>query len=411
MVTVPRMGNFGKHLLSEWMLDPSVTYLNHGTVGAPPRRVLQAQRELSDRIEHQPAQFMLRELADIHADGTWTGAPPHLRAAAALVGEFVGAAAEDLVFVDNITAGANAVLRSFPFVAGDEILVTNLGYGGVTNIAHYVARTTGATVRSIELPWPGAAPHEFVDAIAAGIGPHTRLMIVDHITAETALVLPLAEIIAACHDRGVLVLVDGAHAPGGIPIDIASYGADWYTANLHKWAWAPRSCGILWAAPQHHGTLHPTVISWGLDHGITAEFDLLGTRDPTPFLIAPFAIAMMREFGLAEIYTYNHALAWWAGQHLAQRWGTTFATPEAMIGSMVNVTLPRALADADAASVRARLGDVGIEVPVFAHPHGLTLRVSAQIYVGRDDIDRLGDAVLAMAAEMTSSSGAGLPTK
>ena len=399
MVTVPRMGNFGKHLLSEWLLDPSVAYLNHGTVGATPRRVLHAQRELSDRIERQPAQFMLRELADVHADGTWEGPSPHLRVAAARVAEFVGAAAEDLVFVDNITTGANAVLRSFPFVAGDEILVTNLGYGGVTNAAHYVARTTGATVRSIDLPWPGAAIHEFVDAIAAGIQPHTRLMIVDHITAETALVLPVREIVEACHARGVVVLVDGAHAPGNIPIDIASYGADWYTANLHKWAWTPRSCGILWAAPQHHDTLHPTVISWGLDHGLAAEFDLLGTRDPTPFLTAPFAIDMMREFGLTEIYGYNHELAWWAGQQLSQRWGTAFTTPEGMISSMVNVALPHAMASADAAAVRARLGAVGIEVPVFAHPAGLTLRVSAQIYVGHDDIERLGAAVLELAAD------------
>ena len=392
------MPDFGRQLLPEWMLDPSVTYLNHGTVGAPPRRVLQAQRDLADRIERQPAQFMLRELADVHDEGSWSGPPPHMRAAAAHVAEFVGATPNDLVFVDNITTGANAVLRSFPFAAGDEILVTNLGYGGVTNAAEYVARTVGATVRSIDLPWPGAPVQAFVDAVAAGIQPQTRLMIVDHITAETALVLPLAEIIAACHARDVLVLVDGAHVPGNIPVDIAALDADWYTGNLHKWAWAPRSSGILWAAPRHHGSLHPTVISWGLDHGIAAEFDLLGTRDPTASLIAPFAIDMMREFGLADVFAYNHDLAWWAGEHLAQRWGSVFDTPRSMIGAMVNVTLPASFATAKPGDVQAALRQASIEVPVFAHPHGLTLRVSAQIYVDRADIDRLGDAVITLAS-------------
>ena len=117
------------------------------------------------------------------------------------------------------------------------------------------------------------------------------MLVVDHLTPGSALILPLAEIAALCHERGVLVLADGAHVPGNIAVDIESFGVDWYVANLHKWAWAPRSAGLLWAAKQHHEYLHPTVISWGLDHGIAAEFDLLGTRDPSHFLAAPFAIS------------------------------------------------------------------------------------------------------------------------
>jgi isopenicillin-N epimerase len=319
-----------------------------------------------------------------------------MRVAATHVAEFLGVQPADLVFVDNITAGANAVLRSFPFVAGDEILVTNLGYGAVTYTAEYVARSVGATVRSIDLPWPGAASSDFVDAIVAGLRPQTRLAIVDHITAETALVLPIAEIIRACRERGVLVLVDGAHTAGNVPLDIAALDADWYTGNLHKWAWAPRSSGFLWAAPQHHGTLHPTVISWGLDHGLAAEFDLLGTRDPTPWLIAPMAIDLLREYGLDDVFAYNHDLAWWAGNHLAEQWGTVFATPESMIGAMVNVTLPQRLHDREPGDVQSALRAAGIEVPVFAHPHGLTVRVSVQVYVDRSDIQRLSDSVLAL---------------
>ena len=382
---------------SEWLLDPDVTYLNHGTVGATPRRVLAHQRAITDEIERQPARFMLRELADSHADFMF---PSRIRVAAAAVAEFVGVAGEDLMFVDNITTGANAVLRSFPFAAGDEIAVTSLGYGGVVNAATYVTRAINGTVRTIELPQPGAEPGDYIAAIAAGLGNHTRLLIVDHLTPATALVLPLAEIAALCHDRGVLVLADGAHVPGNIAVDIDSFGVDWYVANLHKWAWAPRSAGVLWAAKQHHEYLHPTVISWGLDHGLSAEFDLLGTRDPSHFLTAPFSIELMNEFGgddgVAAIYRYNHELAWWSGQYLADRWGTRFTTPETMIGSMVNVRLPTALGSTrdDAERVRAALEAEGIEVPIYAGADELTLRVCAQIYCDRADIEHLGDAVV-----------------
>ncbi len=391
------MPTFGPVLRSEWLLDPDITYLNHGTVGATPRRVLAHQRAITDEIERQPARFMLRELADTRGTAT---TPPRLRAAAAAVAEFVGVAAEDLLFVDNITTGANAVMRSFPFATGDEIAVTNLGYGGVVNAAKYVARTIGGNLRTIELPQPGADPGDYVEAIAGGLGPHTRLLIVDHLTPATALVLPLADIAGLCHERGVLVFADGAHVPGNIAVDIDALGVDWYAANLHKWAWVPRSAGLLWAAEQHHGYLHPTVISWGLDNGITAEFDLLGTRDPTPFLTAPYAIELMGQVGgrdgVEAIYHHNHELAWWSGQYLADRWGTRFTTPEGMIGSMVNVRLPAnfGTTEDDAEHLRADLEAAAIEVPVYPGRDGLTLRVSAQIYCDRADIERLADAVV-----------------
>ncbi|MGZ4699948.1 MAG: aminotransferase class V-fold PLP-dependent enzyme [Ilumatobacteraceae bacterium] len=395
------MPTFGSSMRSEWLLDPDLTYLNHGTVGATPRRVLAHQRAITDEIERHPARYMLRELADTQGTAT---SPRRLRVAAAAVAEFVGVAAEDLMFVDNITTGANAILRSFPFAAGDDIAVTNLGYGGVTNTAKYVARTIGGTLQTIELPQPGAAPGDFVAAIADGLGERTRVLIVDHITSGTALVLPLAEIAALCHERGVLVLADGAHVPGSIPVDIDSFGVDWYIANLHKWAWAPRSAGILWSAKQHQGYLHPTVISWGLDNGIAAEFDRLGTRDPSTFLAAPYAIELLNEFGgddgVAAIYRYNHELAWWTGQYLADRWGTRFTTPEEMIGAMVNVRLPAVMGTTveDAEQLRSDLDAAGIEVPVFAGPDQLTLRVCAQIYCDRADIEHLGDVVAKLAA-------------
>ena len=387
------MAVFGRGLRSEWLLDPAVTYLNHGTVGAPPRRVLEAQRAIVDEIERQPAKFMLRELAD--TSGTAGEALPRIRQAAAHVARFVGVHPDDLVFVDNITAGANAVLRSFPLKTGDELLVTNLGYGGVSNTARFAARQAGATCRTIDLPSPGASPEEFVDAVERGLGDHTRLIVIDHITASTALILPLAQIAAACHRRGVLVFADGAHVPGNIPLDISALGVDWYAANLHKWAWAPRSAGILWAAAEHQAGLHPTVISWGLDNGFAAEFDLLGTRDPSAFLASPFAIDLMRGYGIESIHTWNHDLAVWSGAYLADRWGVKFATPAEMLGAMVNVSLPAQLGttDAEAAALRAALDGDGFEIPIYAERGQLSLRISAQIYNDRADIEALADAV------------------
>ncbi len=272
------------------MLDPAITYLNHGTVGAPPRRVLAAQRAISETIERQPAKFLLRELADTEADGSWSGAPAHMRAAIARVAAFVGADAADLVFVDNATTGANAVLRSFPLVGGDEILVTDTSYGGVVRAANFAASQAGASVRTMTMPPLGSPPDAFATAFDTALTDATRVVLLDHITASTALILPVAEIARRCHERGVLVLVDGAHGPGAIPLDIRALGVDWYFGNLHKWAWTPRSSGILWTAPEHQRYLHPTVISWGYGNGIAAEFDLLGTRDPSPFLTAPAAL-------------------------------------------------------------------------------------------------------------------------
>jgi isopenicillin-N epimerase len=401
----PRIGEsplaatrFGASLRDRWAIDPAISYLNHGTVGAPPKAVLDHQRSLVDEIERQPARFMLRELADV--EGRGSGRTPRMREAATAVAGFVGLTQSDeLVFVENITSGANAVLRSFPFRSGDELAVTSLGYGGVTNAARFAARDRDCTLRTIELPRPGTPAEQFVDAVATGLSPSTRLLIIDHITASTALILPLREIAEVCHRRGVVVLADGAHVPGNIPLDISTLGVDFYTGNLHKWAWAPRSSAILWAAPEHRPQLHPTVISWGLDNGLAAEFDLLGTRDPSPFLTAPFAIEHMHSYGLDAIFAYNHELAWWAGQYLSDRWDTLFATPESMIGSMVTVRLPERLGSSpdEAERVRSVLEQGRIEVPVYATPTGLETRISAQIYCERADIERLADAVIEIA--------------
>lgn len=390
------MPSFGHAMRAEWPLDPDITYLNHGTVGATPRRMLAVQQAIRDEIERRPSQYLLRELTSIVVGGAPAGRP-RMRQAADAVAAFLGARGDDLVFVDNATTGANAVLRSFPLDAGDEILVTDLGYGGVTNAAAFAARERGATVRTAVMPWPVRSAGELVDACVAAIGPRTRLAVVDHITSQSALVLPLAEIAAACHARGVAVLADGAHAPGAIPLDIASLGVDWYVANLHKWLWVPRSSGILWVPDERQQGLHPPVISWGLDQGFTAEFDLPGTRDPSSHLAAPAAVAMFEELGASEVIRHNHALAWSGARRLADRWKTAFDTPEALVGPMATAMLPESAGSTaeDAARVRDRLlFEERIEVQVHTWKDRLHARISAQVYNTMEDVDRLADAVL-----------------
>jgi isopenicillin-N epimerase len=389
------MANFGHAMKEHWALDPDVTYLNHGTVGAPPRCVLEAQQKLRDEIERQPSRFLLRELAGVRL-GAGIVREPLLRAAAGEVARFLGAEGKDLVFVDNATSGINAVLRTFDLREGDEILVTDQTYGAVLKAAEYASRVKGAMVRVMELPERINAPEMVTDLFEQAIGPRTRLVLLDHIVSESALILPVAEIALRCRKRGVAVLVDGAHAPGAIPVDIPSLGVDWYAGNLHKWAWSPRSSGVLWTAPERQSSLHHTVISWGLDQGMAEEFDWPGTRDPTPHLAAPVGIAFMRELGVDRVQRYNHELACHAGREMAAQWGSSMTGPEEMLGTMVAVPLPETLGSTREDAIRLRdtlLFEHNIEVHLYASKGRLLVRVSAQIYNEMDDIRRLINAV------------------
>lgn len=387
---------FGRHMLDEWMLDPEITYLNHGTVGAPPRRVLKYQQALRDEIERQPARFLLREL--VGRTGGPAQASHRLRKAATAVADFVGARAGDLVFVENATTGVNAVLHSMRLKEGDEILITDHAYGAIANAAAFFARECGARVRTVELPYPVGDRRVLVTAVADALDPRTRLVIIDHITSESALVMPVEDIATRCRAQGVAILIDGAHAPGALPLDIPALGVDWYVGNLHKWAYAPRSCGFLWASGDRQEPLHPPVISWGLGNGFLAEFEWVGTRDPSPYLAAPEGIAFMRELGLDAVRAYNHGLVWEAAQLLTRRWGTDLRIDEAMVGAMATVPLPDRFGTApeDAARLRdALLYEDRIEVQLHARRTRLWVRVSAQIYNDMADVERLAAAVAA----------------
>ena len=360
-----------------WTLDPDFVSVNHGAYGATPRAVLDAQTAWRARMEAQPGRFMRAEL------------PGALRAAATRLAAFLGAAADDLAFVANATEGCNAVLRSFPFAPGDEILVLTHGYGAVRNTVRYVADRAGARMTEAAIPWPRPAPEAVLAAVVAALSGRTRMAVIDHITSPSALVLPIAEIVAACRARGIAVLVDGAHAPGQVPVDLAALGADWYTGNCHKWLCAPKGAGFLWAAPARQAGLHPPVISHGLDQGFLAEFDWTGTRDPSAFLAVPAALDFWEGLGGTTLAARNRTLAAAAGAALAARLGTEVGTDGAGAGSMATVRLP--IAPDRAEAFAARLLAAGTDAPVHRIGDAAWLRISAQAYNTRADYDRLGE--------------------
>ena len=239
---------YGAGLTGEWPLDPAVTYLNHGGYGVAPHRVLRAQAEWRARIERNPTRFMRRELAAAQ------------REAASRLAAFLGASGDDLVFVDNATAGINAVLRSLALGRGDEILITNLAYGAVAKAARYVAERSGARLVEVAIPVPLSDAGGALEAVAAALSPRVRLAIFDHIASMSALKLPVAELTALARKAGARVLIDGAHAPGQIALNVPAIGADWYVGNCHKWLMAPRGAGFLWASPDVQALIHPLAI-------------------------------------------------------------------------------------------------------------------------------------------------------
>ena len=377
------MAEFGKAVRGLWQLDPAVIHLNHGAFGATPRDVLQVQQELRDEIERSPSGYFGAQ----HFS--------RLRAAAVQVARRLGTPDDDLAFVDNATAGANAVLRSLALSVGDEVLLTDSTYGAITNAARHVAAAAGALVRTVSLDL-AADEAELVQRLEAALGPRTRLAILDHVVSENGHVLPISRLIQRCRRRGVPVLVDGAHAPGQFAFSIGSLDADYYVANLHKWAFAPRSCGILWARPKWRDRLHPAVISWGYGQGVAAEFDWVGTRDFTPWLAAPAGFDFLDRLGATAVAEHNRELAHWAGAHLAERWRTGTAVPLARSHAMLAVRLPGPQpATLEGAAARRHLiwAERRIDASIVPAHGALWARLCAQVYNTREDFIALGEAL------------------
>jgi len=377
------MSGLGAAVRGEFLLEEGFVTANHGAYGATPRAVLAAQDEWRARMERQPSRFF---------NGTIL---PALRAAAEELGMFIGARGQDIGFVGNATEGINGVLRSLAFAPGDEIVALGHVYGAVRNTIRHVCTVSGARMVEVPVTFPRPDDGELLAALAAAITPRTKLAVLDHITSGSALLLPIGAMIAACHARGVPVLVDGAHAPGHVPLDLGALGADWYVGNCHKWLFAPKGCGFLWARADRQEGIHPAVISHGYSQGFTAEFDWTGTRDPSAWLATPAALAFHARLGGAALMARNAALAGAAGAKLAARFGTETGAGNRAAGALAMVRLPgEAVADRTRAeAVRGWLLAHGTDVPVMVHNDRLWLRISAQAYNDEADFDRLGDLV------------------
>jgi isopenicillin-N epimerase len=383
-----------------WPLDPAVTYLNHGSLGSCPVPVLAAQRAWQDRMEASPIEFLLRDYLP-KAD--------HVRA---VLGTLIGAEPDDIALVTNATTAVNTVLRSLTFGPGDELLTTNHEYNACLNALDVTAERSGARVVRAVVPFPVTGPDDVIAPILAAVTERTRLALISHVTSATGVIFPIREIVAALAARGVDVLIDGAHAPALLDLDVTAIGAAYYAATCHKWVCSPKGTGLLHVRRDKQAPIRPLVISHGTNDDrsdrslFRREFDWQGSNDPCGFLAIPTAIEVLSglaEGGLPGLRQRNHDLALRAAAMLGDVLDCPAPSPESMISAMVAVGIDHRFTDDE---TRNRLDHVlrdtfGIEVPVMRcrldldGPPRWLVRVSCQAYNDEADIETLRLALTA----------------
>jgi isopenicillin-N epimerase len=384
---------------SLWPLGRDITFLNHGSFGSCPRAVLKRQSQLRAQLERQPVTFLVRDLEQ------------RLDEVRKALGKFLGADASDLALLTNATTGVNTVLRSLKLRPNDELLITDHAYNACRNALDAAAKAARAKVVVATVPFPLHSEQQITAAILAAVTPRTRLALIDHISSPTALVFPVATLVRELGSRGVDTLVDGAHAPGMVALDIASLGAAYYTGNCHKWMCAPKGAGFLWVRPDLQKAMRPLAISHGANDARTdrsrfqLEFGWTGTADPTALLCVPFAIDYLASLvpgGWPALMRRNRALALRARAGLCKGLDIAPPCPESMIGSMAALPLPDAI-DRNSQRV-AHAGEPlqerlwrqrRIEVPVIRWPASpkRLLRVSVQLYNRLPDYEKLARAL------------------
>jgi len=361
---------------------------------------MQVQQQWRERLEREPVRFFLRELDSALAEARES------------LARLVGADADDLAFVTNSSTGVNTVLRSLSLSPGDELLTTNHVYGACNNALQFTARQAGARVVTASVPFPLSSADEVVEAVLRHVTPRTKLLLIDHVTSPTALIFPVQRLVSELAARGVDTLVDGAHAPGMLSLDLRALGAAYYTANCHKWLCAPKGSAFLHVRRDRQLQLRPLVISHGAatpraDRSrFRQEMDWTGTQDPSPYLSVPAAIRFLQQLlpgGLPALMTHNRELMLRARAALLQELGIAAPAPTDLLGSMVTVPLPRAaLRSVQAPALEPLQDDLfqlyRVEAPVFRWPSAgaLHLRITAQAYNSWHDYERLLAALRAL---------------
>ncbi len=370
-------------------------FLNHGSFGATPRVVLEKQTELRAQMEREPVRFFVRELEPLLDDARRT------------LASFLGADAEGLAFVPNATAGVNAVLRSLDLDKFDELLVTTQEYNACRNAIDYVAGIAGAKIVVVDLPFPIDSADVVVERVMEKVTDRTRLLLIDHITSQTALILPVGRLVNELASRGIDTLIDGAHAAGFLPLDLQAINAAYYTGNLHKWVCAPKGSAFLYVRENRRRGIHPIAISHGANSTRTdrnrflIEFDWTGTFDPTAWLSVPAALEFMEQHGgWPEVMRRNNALVLLGRDLLCDALGIRSPAPDAMLGAMAAVPLPDGMPYAGSIIPGDPLQDRllfehHIEVPIvpWPHPPKRLLRISAQLYNELGDYEKLAAAL------------------
>ncbi|MFG0332652.1 MAG: aminotransferase class V-fold PLP-dependent enzyme [Maioricimonas sp. JB049] len=372
-----------------WSLQDGVTYLNHGSFGPSPLVVQEARERWSRELERQPMDFLVRRLE------------PLLDDALTALGRFLGSRPDELTFVPNATVGMNIVANNVQLQAGDEVLLTDHEYGAVIRIWGRFCQAAGARTVLAHLPPPLTSVDDVVDTLFDQVTDRTKLIVVSHVTSQTALILPVAAICRRARERGIAVCVDGPHAPAQVPVDLREIDCDFYTASLHKWISAPFGSGFLYVRPRHKQGLRPAITSWGRslsgrDPAWQDEFHWFGTYDPAPFLAVPEALRFLEEIGLEHFRRQTHALVRAARERIMSMTGgppLTVDSPE-WYGSMVTLPLPN-VPRSDAWPGKPHPLQVAlweqhqIEVPIFEWQNRLCLRISCHLYNTPADVDRL----------------------
>jgi isopenicillin-N epimerase len=366
------------HLRAQFLLDPEVVFLNHGSFGACPRPVFETYQRWQLELERQPVEFLGRRYDDL------------LNTARASLSAYLNAENDNLFFVPNATVGLNTVARALPLQPGDEILTTDHEYGALDKTWEFVGNKTGARYIRHPIPLPVTSAEDFVERFWQAVTPRTRVIFLSHITSPTALIFPIADIIQRARRAGIVTIIDGAHAPGQIPVDLIALGADFYSGNCHKWLCAPKGAAFLYARTEHHAIMEPLVISWGWlpDSTFVSRNQWQGTRDVAAFLSVPAAIEFQDTNQWAEVRQRCHAFASTARARLTDLTGLTPISPDspAWFAQMITIPLPSCYSD----DLKRRLYDeYHVEVPLVTWNGALYVRASFQGYNTRDDLECL----------------------
>jgi len=370
-----------------FLLDPEVTFLNHGSFGACPRPVFEAYQRWQLQLERQPVAF----LDPNRGLSGWT------RDARVALAGVVGAEADDLVGLTNATVGLNIVAQSLDLKPGDEILTTDHEYAALEKTWAYVCRRSGAVVKVVKIPLPLTAEAQFTDTLLAGMTDRTRVLFLSHITSATALVFPIERAVAEARRRGIWTVIDGAHTPGHIPLNLTALDADFYAGNCHKWMMAPKGAAFLHVRRELQAMINPLVIS----HGWTAErregpfggtpfvdmLEVQGTRDPSAWLTVPAAIDFVRQHDWAQVAAECTQLVQGTAARVRVLTGLAgFSSPEFCAPQMV--AMPVTACD-PLVLQRTLMAEYGIEIPCFKWQDHTIVRVSAQGYNSQAQMDRL----------------------